>query len=84
MMFWLAEGAAPAQGGDYGWVTSIIPIAAIFLIFWFLIFRPERQKQKKRKEMLATLSKNDKVVTMSGIFGIVKRSEEHTSELQSP
>ena len=47
-------------------------------IFYFLIIRPQRQQQKKLKEMMANLKKNDEVVTTSGIHGTVAIVKEKT------
>jgi preprotein translocase subunit YajC len=54
----------------------------IILIFYFLIIRPQRQQQKKIKEMLANLKKNDEVVTTSGIHGTVTIIKEKTVVLR--
>jgi preprotein translocase subunit YajC len=43
----------------------------IFLIFYFLMIRPQQQKDKKMKEMLKNIKKNDEVVTSSGIHGTI-------------
>ena len=45
----------------------------IGVIFWFLVFRPQMQKQKEAKAMLASLKRGDKVVTAGGIIGIVQK-----------
>lgn len=50
----------------------------IFAIFYFLVLRPQRQQQKKIKEMLANLKKNDEVVTNSGIHGTVVLVKDKT------
>jgi preprotein translocase subunit YajC len=50
----------------------------IVLIFYFLIIRPQRQQQKKIKEMQEGLKKNDEVVTNSGIHGTVAIVKEKT------
>jgi preprotein translocase subunit YajC len=52
-----------------------VPIIAIF---YFLIIRPQRQQQKKIKEMLGKLKKNDEVITTSGIHGTVAIVKEKT------
>jgi preprotein translocase subunit YajC len=54
----------------------------IVLIFYFLIIRPQRQQQKKIKEMLANLKKNDEVITTSGIHGTVVIIKEKTVVLR--
>ena len=50
----------------------------IIAIFYFLIIRPQRQQQKKTKEMLDNLKKNDEVITSSGIHGTVAIVKEKT------
>jgi preprotein translocase subunit YajC len=56
-----------------------VPIIAIF---YFLIIRPQRQQQKKVKEMLDNLKKNDEVITTSGIHGTVAIMKEKTVVLR--
>jgi preprotein translocase subunit YajC len=56
---------------DSGMTQVLFLYLPIFLIFYFLILRPQRQQQKKIKEMIANLKKNDEVVTGSGIHGTV-------------
>ena len=51
--------------------SSIIPLVAIFAIFWFMIIRPQRKRDKETKEMLAALKVGDKVVTIGGILGTI-------------
>ena len=54
-----------------GPLGSFFPLIAIFLIFYFIVIRPERAKQKEHKEQLTKLGKNDQVVTTGGIHGTV-------------
>ena len=65
----------PQQSGLTQLLFMYLPIIAIF---YFLIIRPQRQQQKKIKEMLANLKKNDEVVTTSGIHGTVAIVKEKT------
>ena len=51
---------------------GLIPLIAIFIIFYFLIFRPQIKKQNEHQQMLENLQKNDKVITAGGIFGVIK------------
>lgn len=69
----------PQQSGLTFILFQIIPIV---LIFYFLIIRPQRQQQKKIKEMQANLKKNDEVVTASGIHGTVAIVKEKTVVLR--
>lgn len=58
-------------------VTSMWPILLMGVIFYFLLYRPQKKEQKKRKEMLENLKKDAKIVTAGGIYGtIVSLSEE--------
>jgi preprotein translocase subunit YajC len=64
----------PQQPG----LSVFIPYLLIFLIFYFLVIRPQRQQQKKIKLMLDNLKKNDEVITTSGIHGTVAIVKEKT------
>ena len=56
----------------------IVPYALIFLIFYALVFKPQKDKQNKRKGMLANLKKNDEVITAGGIHGTIVNVKETT------
>lgn len=56
-------------------LTTLLPFVVLFLIFYFLIVRPQRQQQKKHKEMIESLSKGDKVVTQGGLIVEVLKAE---------
>jgi len=55
---------------------------AIFLIFYFMIIRPQQRKAKEREKLLSNLEKGDKVVTSGGIHGIISGLDEKTCLLQ--
>ena len=59
-------------------ITMIVTFGLIIVIFYFLIIRPQRKKQKDTKDMLSTLRKGDKVATAGGIRGIVTAVKEST------
>ena len=63
---------------DTGLTQMLFLYVPIGLIFYFLVIRPQRQQQKKMKELLANLKKNDEVVTASGIHGSVAIVKEKT------
>jgi len=50
----------------------------VFLIFYFLIIRPQNKRQKETKAMLAALQKGDKVVTIGGIRGVIQNLKDET------
>ncbi|GAA7570532.1 preprotein translocase subunit YajC [Helicobacter pylori] len=58
-------------------LTTLLPLVVLFLIFYFLIVRPQRQQQKKHKEMIEGLTKGDKIVTQGGLIVEVLKAEAH-------
>ena len=67
---------------DSGMTQILFMYLPIGLIFYFLILRPQRQQQKKLKEMMDNLKKNDEVVTASGIHGTVVIVKDKTVVLR--
>jgi preprotein translocase subunit YajC len=59
--------------GILGSATQFAPLVLIFAVFYFLLIRPQQQKQKEMRSMLAALKRGDKVVTGGGILGVVQR-----------
>src|ERR1700742_1182350 len=57
----------------FGNATQFLPLVLIFVVFYFLLIRPQQQKQKEMRGMLAALKRGDKVVTGGGILGTVQR-----------
>ncbi len=62
--------AAPA-GGNPQALSTIVMFGLIFLIFYFLIIRPQNKRQKESKAMLEKLKKGDKVQTIGGVRGVI-------------
>ena len=60
-----ANGAAPAGGG----IASFIPLILIFVVFYFLLIRPQQKKSKEHQVFLTNLKKGDGVVTTGGLHG---------------
>ncbi|MEA2743319.1 MAG: preprotein translocase subunit YajC [Acetobacteraceae bacterium] len=59
--------------GILGGATQFAPLVLIFAVFYFLLIRPQQQKQKEMRGMLSALKRGDKVVTGGGILGTVQR-----------
>jgi preprotein translocase subunit YajC len=70
------------EGGGSGLISTLIMFGAIFLIFYFMIIRPQQKRAKEKEKMLSNLEKGDKVLTSGGIHGIVSGLEEKTALLQ--
>lgn len=64
---------APSGGqqSSLGTLVFLGQIALIFVIFWFLLIRPQKQQQRRHEELLKALKKGDEVVTAGGIVGEV-------------
>ena len=63
-------------------VMNLVPLVLIFVIFYFMLIRPQRQKDKEHKMMLANLNKNDEIVTLSGIHGTIVNVKDKTITLR--
>lgn len=70
-----SEGAQTASTGSS---SSIILLVAMVAIFYFLLIRPQKKRDKEAKEMMASLKKGDKIVTIGGIRGTVSSVKETT------
>lgn len=67
-----AAGGAPA-GFD---LISLMPLVLIFVVFYFLLIRPQQKKMKAHRELIGALKRGDKVLTAGGIIGTVVKVEE--------
>ena len=76
-----AQGGA-AEGGAAGFFVSIFPLILIFVIFYFLLIRPQQRRMKQHRDMVAAVKKNDIAVTGGGVIGKVTRVDEHEVELE--
>jgi preprotein translocase subunit YajC len=81
--------AAPPGGGNGGasqgagaMFQSFLPLILIFVIFYFLLIRPQSKKAKEHKELLENLKKGDKVMTNGGIYGLIEDIDENTVTLK--
>ena len=70
------------EGGSGSLVSTLIMFGAIFLIFYFMIIRPQQKKAKQRNALLSNLEKGDKVITSGGVHGIIAGLDEKTVLLQ--
>ena len=60
--------AQTAEGGP-GPLVSFLPLILVFAVFYFLLIRPQQQKTKEQRAMVADLRRNDEVMTSGGIYG---------------
>ena len=83
----LAQAGAPQTGQPQqppGLFASPLPLLAIMLVMmYFLFFRPQQQQRARHAKLLAALKSGDKVVTASGIIGVVITVKDQTVSLRS-
>lgn len=68
-----AQDAAPAAAAGPDAMLQFLPIILIFVVFYFLLIRPQQKKLKTHKEMLGALRRGDRVVTGGGIIGTITK-----------
>jgi len=61
-----------------GWTSSVLFLVAFFAIFYFLIILPRKKQEKKHNEMVQNLRVHDRIVTIGGIHGEVKKLKDKT------
>lgn len=59
-------------------IAMLVPYLLIFAIFYFLVIRPQKQKQNEFKKMVDSLKRNDEIVTSGGIHGTIVNIKENT------
>lgn len=70
-------GNVPAEGGVMGMIVGFLPMILLILVFYFILIRPQRKKDKETREMLAALKVGDEITTIGGIVGsIIKIKDE--------
>ncbi len=72
-----AGGGDPAQG-----LISFMPLIVIFVIFYFLLIRPQKKKQDAHKDMLGNLKRGDKVITTGGIYGTIEKVTDTSFDIK--
>jgi preprotein translocase subunit YajC len=74
-----APGAAPgAPGAQPGLLMQMFPLILIFVLFYFVLIRPQQKRQKEHEKLVAALKSGDKVVTSAGIHGIIANVKDKT------
>lgn len=64
----MGQAGGQAQGGAGGF-ASFIPLILMFVIFYFLLIRPQQKKNKDHREMVSNLKQGDRIITSGGIHG---------------
>ena len=59
-------------------IINLLPLILIFVIFYFLLIRPQKTKEKEHQKILSNLNKSDEIVTSSGIHGTIVNVKDKT------
>lgn len=73
--------AQPAEGGAQGF-TAFVPLILIFVIFYFLLLRPQQKKAKQQKDFLVDLKAGDMVITSGGLHGKITALTDAVATLE--
>ena len=76
-----AEGAEQAMSPVAALLQMLLPLVLMGLVFYFMLIRPQRKKDKKVKEMLNNLKPGDRVTTIGGIYGTIVNIKDQTITL---
>jgi preprotein translocase subunit YajC len=77
----MGQAGAPAGQGAGGF-GGLVPIILMFVIFYFLLIRPQQKRNKEHKEMINTLKKGDRIITSGGIYGRITGIEDNVLQLE--
>lgn len=82
-MFESPAYAQGATGGGAGvFMAQIFPLILIFVIFYFLLIRPQQKRMKQHQAMIGAVKPRDTVVTNGGLVGKVTKVDEHEIEVE--
>jgi preprotein translocase subunit YajC len=71
-----------AAGGAAGFFNMIFPLVLIFVIFYFLLIRPQQRRVKQHQALIGAVKPRDTAVTNGGLIGKVTKVDEHEVELE--
>ena len=77
MLSFIAQAPAGASGGA-GSIATFVPFIFIFIIMYFVLFRPQMRRQKEQQRLVSALKTGDRVVTSAGIHGLISNVKETT------
>jgi preprotein translocase subunit YajC len=77
-----ASAGAASSGGTAGLLVQFAPLLFIFVIFYFLLIRPQSRRMKEHQNMIGAVKRNDTAVTTGGLIGKVTKVDEQEIELE--
>ena len=77
-----ASAGAASSGGAAGLLVQFAPLLFIFVIYYFLLIRPQSRREKEHRDMITAVKRNDTAVTSGGLIGKVTKVEDNEIELE--
>ena len=78
----ILASAAAAPGGGASFMVQILPLLFVFVIFYFLMIRPQQRRMKEHQATIAAVQKGDQVITAGGIRGKVTKVSDDEVEVE--
>ncbi|HEV3409952.1 MAG TPA: preprotein translocase subunit YajC [Chthoniobacterales bacterium] len=78
LITFLAQAASPTPAPAGGGLISFLPFIFIFVIMYYVMIRPQMRRQKEQQRLVAALKTGDRVVTASGIHGMISNVKDRT------
>jgi preprotein translocase subunit YajC len=78
----LLAAAAAAPSGGTSFIIQMIPLVLVFVIFWFLMWRPQQKKMRDHQAQIMAVKKGDRVVTGGGLIGKVTKVTDNEVEVE--
>ena len=77
-----AQDATGGMFGNLAGLSQFLPIVLIFVVFYFLLIRPQQQKQRQLRTMVSAVKRGDRIVTAGGILGTVQKVRDGATEIE--
>ena len=63
-------------------MNALIPLALLFLLFWFALIRPQRKRMREQQELIRSLEAGDEIVTAGGLYGVIREVDGEVLQLE--
>jgi preprotein translocase subunit YajC len=81
VLFGQAEAVARPEGLPGLLAGPLLPMMVVGLLFYFMVLRPEKNKSNNHAELISNLKKNDRIVTIGGIYGTIVNAQKGVDEV---
>jgi preprotein translocase subunit YajC len=78
----ISPAYAQDAAGATGMAMQFLPLILIFVVFYFLLIRPQQKRAKEHRTMLTSLKRGDRIITGGGILGTVTKVKEGSEEVE--